>query len=439
MSRYADRNVNPYRGSTGTLVMPPSPPRSSRMVPVNPPSPAESTCSSCDSSLPLNTPWSATTPTSSMTSVTAHHPHRHGRPRGRSFNDGARIVGAPRMSPDGRPSPLVIHRKHLGPSPPPTSRSLSAYRTESRAHGTYRGDHSPRTLIVPASSNSDRDRRRRDSMSGPLSARTLASHGYTRYYKSISIQDDHEGNADGGIGRQGRTRFPRKLVSKEAVEEMGLPWTEDPDRCLVVLRALDATKIEELVDLTEEIRRRRHPAGKAVSFQEKTIIHEAPPYAPEPPPIVQGRIVHHYPSHETGRPCTPLTSDTTAHLNSDYSSHRISKTVTTTTTTTTTPPTFGPTGFIGLPGSSQEKLARAEEKAARAENRAARLEERAEVTGRAKDEHEAFKARAKAQEKQRKVEETLLKEKVKMEEREMSERTLRFRRGDGRGNVVILK
>lgn len=79
-----------------------------------------------------------------------------------------------------------------------------------------------------------------------------------------------------------------------------------------------------------------------------------------------------------------------------------------------------------MPGSSQEKLARAEEKAARAEDRATRLEERAGVTGRAKDEHEAFKARAKAQEKQRKVEDTLLKEKVKMEEREMSERTLRF-------------
>jgi len=80
-----------------------------------------------------------------------------------------------------------------------------------------------------------------------------------------------------------------------------------------------------------------------------------------------------------------------------------------------------------LPGSSQEKLARAEEKAARAEDRATRLEERAEITGRAKDEHEAFKARAKAQEKQRKVGETLLKEKGKMEAREMEERTLRLR------------
>ncbi|KAG0133497.1 hypothetical protein HOY82DRAFT_604601 [Tuber indicum] len=410
MSHYAVHTVNPYRGSTGTLAMPHSAPRSGQMVPINPPSPAESSCSSCDSSLPLNTPWSGT-PTSSTTSVsTHHHPHHSSRPRRQSISDGVRIVEAPRMSADGRPPPIVVHRRPPVPSPPPTSRSLNAYHTESRAHGTYRGD---RALLVPASSG--RDRRRRDSMSGPLSAGALASHGYTRYYKSIDIQDDHEGNADGGIGRRGRSRFPRKLVSKEAVEEMGLPWTEDLDGCIVVLRALGRTEIERLVDLTEEIRRRRHSTGKAVSFEEKTIIHEAPPYVPEPPPV----------SGATGR------------LNSDYSSHRISKTVTTTTTTTS--PTFGPTGFIGLPGSSQEKLARAEEKAARAEDRAIRLEERAEITGRAKDEHEAFKARAKAQEKQRKVGETLLKEKVKMEERERSERTLRFQRGDGRGNVVVIK
>ncbi|CUS14784.1 unnamed protein product [Tuber aestivum] len=425
MSRYSGRNVNPYRSSTGTLAMPPSPPRSSHMAPVDPPSPAGSACSSCDSSLPLNTPWSGT-PTSSMTSLSTHRPHTHRRPRGQPFNDGVRIVEASRVSPDGRPSPLVIHNRPPVPSPPLTSRSLNAYHTGSRAHGVYRGDPSSHTLIVPASSNPNRDRRRRDSISGPLSARTLAEHGYTRYYKSIDIQDDHEGNADGGAGRRGRTRFPRKLVSKEAIEEMGLPWTEDLDRCLVVLRALSRTEIERLVDLTEEIRRRRNSTGKAVTFEEKTIIHEAPPYAPEPPPIVQERIVHHRPSHETGRPHTPLTSDTMARLSSDYSSHRISKTVTTTTTTTS--PKFGPTGFIGLPGSSQEKLARAEEKAARAEDRATRLEERAEITGRAKDEHEAFKARAKAQEKQRKVGETLLKEKGKMEAREMEERTLRLQR-----------
>ncbi|RPB02030.1 hypothetical protein L873DRAFT_1674942 [Choiromyces venosus 120613-1] len=422
MSHYAARTVNPYRGSTGALVMHPSPPRNSHMGPVNPPSPAESSCSSCDSSLPLNTPWSGT-PTSSMTSLSTH-PHHHSRSRRQSINDGVRIVEAPRVSSDGRPAPLIIHRQPPVPSPPQTSRSLNAYRTESRAHGTYHGENSPRTLIVPASSHSDRDRRRRDSMSGPLSARTLASHGYTRYYKSIDIHDDHEGNSEGGIGRGGRTRFPRKLVNKEAVEEMGLPWTEDSEGCVVVLRALNRTQIERLADLTEEIRRRRHSTGKAVSFQEKTIIHEAPPYAPEAPPL-------------TDRPHAPLAPDAMARLNSDFSSHHISKTVTTTTTTTS--PTFGPTKFIGLPGSSQEKLARAEEKAARAEDKAARLEERAEVTRRAKDEHEAFKARAKAQEKQRKVEETLLKEKVRMEGREMSERTLRFQRSDGRGNVVILK
>lgn len=255
MSRYAGRTVNPYRGSTGTLARAPSPVRNNHVVPVNPPSPTESTCSSCDGSLPLNTPWSGT-PTSSMTSIPpAHHQqHRHGHQRRQSISDGVRIVEAPpRMSTDGRPAPLIIHKQPM-PSPPQTSRSLNAYHNESRSHGTYRSDHSPHSLIVPASSISDRDRRqRRDSISGPLSARTLASHGYTRYFNSVDIQDDHEGNTDGG--RRGRTRFPRKLISKEAAEEMRLPWTEDPDGCIVVLQALGRNEISRLVDLTEEIRR----------------------------------------------------------------------------------------------------------------------------------------------------------------------------------------
>ena len=97
----------------------------------------------------------------------------------------------------------------------------------------------------------------------------------------------------------------------------------------------------------------------------------------------------------------------------------MSKTIT--KTTTTIPGSYVPpsshstitTPFIPLPGSSrasEEKLVRAEEKAARAEDKATRLENRAELTGRSTHEQEARKARAKAEEKHRKVEQTLLKE-----------------------------
>lgn len=85
--------------------------------------------------------------------------------------------------------------------------------------------------------------------------RSASRGGYTKYHHGIEHFDDDSYVGGSDVGRRGRTRFPRKLVNREAVEEMGLPWTEEHDGAIIVLRALDRTEIERLVDLTEEIRR----------------------------------------------------------------------------------------------------------------------------------------------------------------------------------------
>ena len=53
--------------------------------------------------------------------------------------------------------------------------------------------------------------------------------------------------------RRGTTRFPRKLVNKEAVEQAGLSFEED-NGFIIVLRALPRQEIEYLVESTESIR-----------------------------------------------------------------------------------------------------------------------------------------------------------------------------------------
>jgi len=61
--------------------------------------------------------------------------------------------------------------------------------------------------------------------------------------------------------RRGTTRFPRKLVNKEAVEQAGLSFEED-NGFIIVLRALPRQEIEYLVESTESIRARRHHSHK---------------------------------------------------------------------------------------------------------------------------------------------------------------------------------
>lgn len=221
---YAARN--PYRNSTGGLNLNSSPDsrRTQIIIPVRPSSPADSDCSSCDSSLHLNTPWSSTPAGLSIhldterDSTTRNQYHLEGR------------------HSEGHLAPLVINSsQHISSAP----RSAPL-----REHQGY-----DRTLITPASSSTDRYR------SASTGHRRSASTSYTKYHHNIEhLEDEFRGDSS-DIGRRGRTRFPRRLVSREAVEELGLPWSEEHDGAIVVLRALDRTEIDQLVGLAAEIRR----------------------------------------------------------------------------------------------------------------------------------------------------------------------------------------
>lgn len=101
------------------------------------------------------------------------------------------------------------------------------------------------------------------------------------------------------------------------------------------------------------------------------------------------------------------------------------------------------TPSLKVPGSKtpEEKLAKAEEKAMKAERIAAQKEYKAIRTGRAKDEHEALKARTRAEELIRKVEEREKKEKMRYAaggSRKKELAGLRVARNQ-KGEVVIIK
>lgn len=242
MTYYAAQN--PYRNSTGGLNLSShsrSPPRTQIIIPVRPPSPAHSDCSSCEGSLPLNTPWSDT-PTSSGPHLQDERHHQGERICTRTTR---RMSIHSEGGHHHRPDPLVIRGESRYVSSAPLSAPLQERRT-------YRTDHSARTLIVPSSSM-ERSRRSTSTEHHRRAASTSRT-SYSKYHHGIE-QFDEEYNDGTTVGRRGRTRFPRRLVSREAVEQLGLPWTEEHDGAIVVLRALDRTEIERLVDLTEEVRR----------------------------------------------------------------------------------------------------------------------------------------------------------------------------------------
>lgn len=244
--------------------------------------------------------------------------------------------------------------------------------------------------------------------------------------------------------RRGRTRIPEKLVCVGAVQEMNYSYSVEGEH-IVVHRALGRPDIERLVEISEEIRRGGGPRSspKAVSFYENTIVHDVAPELPPstaltlydeqqmvqaipvpPPPssISQEQLMmaRYEPLMPPG-PGTPVPG-TVKRL-------EIS------------------TPAIPVPGKSrEEKLARAEEKAIRAAEIAVMKEERAMITGTAKDEREAWKARNKAEELIAKVEERERKERLKYAEKASSRRypgetVVAGRRvaRNHKGEVVIIK
>lgn len=202
---------NPYRASTGSMpIRAPHSPNRSRF---------EETCGSCGSSytdehlLHLNTPFSGT-PSASATSLQPPPPHSYHHRRVSNSGSGIEPGQVLTRYPNGA---LVLE--------PATS-----------SYGTHGGE-----------------RRRRSSISAQSSAsipRTHARRPFASYQQEIDIQEEN-------TVRRGTTRFPRKLVNKEAVQKAGLPF-EEGDGTIIVLRALPRSEIEHLVEMTESIRARRH-------------------------------------------------------------------------------------------------------------------------------------------------------------------------------------
>ncbi|RPB24840.1 hypothetical protein L211DRAFT_153204 [Terfezia boudieri ATCC MYA-4762] len=207
---------NPYRASTGSMPIRASHSHSHSHSPNR--SRFEETCDSCGSSytdehlLHINTPFSGT-PSASASSLhpTSSQSHRHRR--------------VPNSNSGIEPG-HVLTRYHNG------ALVLEPATSSYGPHG-----------------NGERRRRPSISQQSPASIpRSQARRSFASYQQEIDIQEESS-------VRRGTTRFPRKLVNKEAVQQAGLPF-EEANGMIIVLRALPRSEIEHLVEMTESIRGR---------------------------------------------------------------------------------------------------------------------------------------------------------------------------------------
>ncbi|KAH0551717.1 hypothetical protein GP486_007065 [Trichoglossum hirsutum] len=149
----------------------------------------------------------------------------------------------------------------------------------------------------------------------PIRRRSKSSRRYSVRSSSSSF-DDFE--IDQEYPRKGSTRMPRHLVSRRAVVELGYPYEEESDT-IVILRALGRREIDELIELSEDIRRTRPQPAYTTDERTRVMraIEGAPvrketietrtEYIPPPPPppplsgleIVKERIMPVHRDHRT--------------------------------------------------------------------------------------------------------------------------------------------
>lgn len=412
------------------------------------PSPNDPACPSChyeDSTLPLNTPFS-TPPTSSAGSSAT-------RRRRRSSV-------AEQLRPILKEPPVVV-QGHI--------RDPTLGRSDRHGH-----HESSRALVVPASSHGHRRSRSETSYS------TRSGRYYEAHQRAVT-QGYHDAGRD--LPHHGRTRFPKKLVSREAAEAKKYPYSVEEDGAITVEKALGQPEIEALVALTEEIRRRSVPPRKAVSFYEKTIVHEVPPSAPSPPPSEASFV----PPPRSGTPFSP--DSLSPHRSRSNSSSHYPQPVILISGTgpggrrtsqyvpvspayfSNSPPKFEPLHPPGpstpkpatknmelrlepAPRSStlsssspsktpEEKLAKAEEKAVKAARIAEKKEHRAQTTGRSVDAEDAWKARVRAEELKKKLVDLERKERSRYEKKDLrrrSEKEKLVRAGrTHKGEMILIK
>lgn len=209
-------------------------------------------CSSCEDSLPLNTPWS-TAPNSPPTSSASTTARRR------------------------RGSIPIVNMQ-----PTPHSRSVSVDARGPSAHA-YHSSHAVVTPGVTSSSRRHQHEYRQNTSSSRRSSSHHRSGSSSSYHHAPKYSSSHSSSSKISSGC---TRFPKKLVSKSAAKQLHYPYiTEAEHGGITIPQVLNQAQIDELVQLTRDIRKHRHEGKKekSVTFFEKTIVHEVPP-APLPPP-----------------------------------------------------------------------------------------------------------------------------------------------------------
>ncbi|KAI9795098.1 MAG: hypothetical protein M1816_000120 [Peltula sp. TS41687] len=91
----------------------------------------------------------------------------------------------------------------------------------------------------------------------------------TREYRFKS--SDFEPEEPQETTRRGKTRMPRRLVEKSAIDMLGYPFEEEMDH-IVILRALGKEQIDEVVRVSKDLR-----SGRSTYVHEETKLIEAPP------------------------------------------------------------------------------------------------------------------------------------------------------------------
>lgn len=205
-----------------------------------------------------SSPRASWSPSSAATSITSSAPSFRGRARSNSLSL--------RENTAANSRPILINNDRRAHSPR-YSRDYSPNR------------HSSCMVVQPASSMKNR-RSRRDSITGRSEGGSTA-YSTTIYdgnspprqsymgprssnsYIRREVNRDHREQSDASsmeFPRRGRTKFPARLVTREVVEEMRYPYEMDETGGIVVLKALGRPQIDELVSMTERLRRKLNPS-----------------------------------------------------------------------------------------------------------------------------------------------------------------------------------
>ncbi|TGZ82018.1 hypothetical protein EX30DRAFT_212933 [Ascodesmis nigricans] len=187
-------------------------------------------------------PRSSWSPSTAATSISGSSHVPRGRRRASSFTS----------PPNSRP--ILVNHDVRARSPQHPMVFQQTTRDRSPMH------RSGRTIVMPGSSIKSGRRGSLSSRGGSEYSKSIygsspprsAYHGNYNYARR-EMSRRHEGDFD--APRKGRTKFPLRLVAEEAVDRMRYPYTIEENGSIVVLQALRRPEIDELIDMTAQLRR----------------------------------------------------------------------------------------------------------------------------------------------------------------------------------------